>query len=176
MSLAAIDNRLAVHPYYGSTIPPYLRNTDQVSSPRPACRAAGPGPFFYSPGCDRACCYRSLPRRHRPGRRASARRAGGPSRAAPPERRHRHGDRAARCGRRPGRAPGRRAGSPGRHLASAITRGPFWHTPVALQYGCLRSRKAVTPIKSPVPSPAPGAGYWSPALPPWAGLPDGPRP
>ena len=125
MSLAAIDNRLAVHPYYGSTIPPYLRNTDQVSSPRPACRAAGPGPFFYSPGCDRACCYRSLPRRHRPGRRASARRAGGPPRAAPPEHRHRRGDRAARCGRRPGRAPGRRAGSPGRHLASAITPRPF---------------------------------------------------
>jgi len=57
-------------------------------------------------------------------------------------------------------------GSPGRHLASAITPRPFWHIRVALQYGCLRSRKAVTPIKSPVPSPAPGAGYRSPALPP----------
>jgi hypothetical protein len=36
--------------------------------------------------------------------------------------------------------------------------------------------RPVTPIKSPVPCPAPGAGYRSPALPPWAGLPDGPRP
>jgi len=27
-------------------------------------------------------------------------------------------------------------------------------------------------IRSPVPSPAPGAGYRSPVLPPWAGLPD----
>jgi hypothetical protein len=36
--------------------------------------------------------------------------------------------------------------------------------------------RPVTPLKSPVPSPAPGAGYRSPALPPWAGLPDGPRP
>ena len=35
--------------------------------------------------------------------------------------------------------------------------------PVGPQYGCLRSRKAVTPIKSPVPSPLqePGTGAWS---------------
>ena len=154
MSFAAIDNRIgrtSVLRKYDPSRTSVIRI--KFSFPCPACRAAGPGPVLYSPGCDRACCHRSLPRRHRPGRRASARRAGGPPRAAPPEHRHRRGDRAARCGRRPGRAPGRRAGSPGRHLASAITRGPFWHTPVALQYGCLRSRKAVTPIKSPVPSP-----------------------
>jgi hypothetical protein len=36
--------------------------------------------------------------------------------------------------------------------------------------------RPVTPLKSPVPSPAPGAGYRSPVLPPWAGLPAGPGP
>ena len=97
---------------------PYLRLTEvrllrtfvrriKFLSPCPACRAAGPGPFFYSPGCDRACCHRSLPRRHRPVRHAPVRRAGRPPRAAAPEHRHRCGDRAARRGRRPGRAPGR---------------------------------------------------------------------
>ena len=44
------------------------------------------------------------------------------------------------------------------------------------QYGCLRSRKAGSAIRSPVPSPASGAGYRSPVLPPWAGLPGGPGP
>jgi len=67
-----------------------------------------------SPGCDRARadtpegrCHRSLPRHHRPARCAPARRAGRPPRAAPPEHRHRRGDRAARRHRRPGRAASR---------------------------------------------------------------------
>jgi hypothetical protein len=61
------------------------------------------------PGCDRARddtrCRRCL-LRHRPTRCAPACRAGCPPRAAPPEHRHRRGDRAARRCRRPGRAPG----------------------------------------------------------------------
>ena len=61
--------------------------------------------FFYSPGCDRARCHRSLSRRHRPAGRAAAPRAGRPPRSVPPEHRHRRGDRAARRGRRLGRAP-----------------------------------------------------------------------
>ena len=62
MSLAAIDNRIgrtSVFRKYDSSVACVRRM--KFLSPYPACRAAGPGPFFYSPGCDRACCYRSLP-------------------------------------------------------------------------------------------------------------------
>ncbi len=65
----------------------------------PACPATGPGPFLLQSGCDRA-------RHHRPARCVPACRAGRPPRSAPPEHRHRRGDRAARRRRRPGRAPG----------------------------------------------------------------------
>ena len=89
--------------------------------PTVPCR--GNDRFFYSPGCDRARCYRSLPRQHRPVRRAPARRAGCLPRAAPPEHRHRCGDRAARRGRRPGRL---QAGTPSRPPSRGVSapRGP----------------------------------------------------
>jgi hypothetical protein len=61
--------------------------------------ATGLGPILLQSGCDRA-------RRHRPTRHAASCRAGRPPRAAPPEHRHRRGDRAARRNGRPGRAPG----------------------------------------------------------------------
>ena len=48
--------------------------------------------------------------------------------------------------------------------------------PVARSMDVYVRARPVTPIKSSVPSPSPGAGYRSPVLPPWAGLPDGPRP
>ena len=83
----------------------------------------------------------------RPARRAPACRAGRPPRAAPPEHRHRRGDRAARRRRRPGRAPSRcalPAAAPGpacsgRRLRAAVLKPAHARTgetrhPVATPY------------------------------------------
>ena len=87
-----------------------------------------------------------VPSHRRPARRAPACRADRPPRSAPPEHRHRRGDRAARRCHRPGRAPGRRAfpvAAPGpscsrRRLRAAVLitarpgrgrQGPWFTTP-----------------------------------------------
>ena len=111
MSLAAIDNRLAVHPYYGSTIPPYLRNTDQVFVSMPGVSssrartvpstvrivtepaATGPSPAAIDPSG-------TLPYAGQVVRRVLLRR----NIVIDADK---CGDSAARRGRRPGRAPGR---------------------------------------------------------------------
>jgi hypothetical protein len=95
----------------------------------PACPAPDQRRFLLQSRCDRAPrCHRSPPRHHRPERRGPARRAGRPPRAAPPEHRHRRGDRAARRRRRLGRARSRCAlpaaapgpACPGRRLRAAV--------------------------------------------------------
>ena len=84
-----------------------LRVHPAIAPPRPleptaALRAEKgrlQGPILLQTGCDRAC-------RHRPARHAGVCQAGRAARAAPPEHRHRCGDRATRRHRRTGRAPG----------------------------------------------------------------------
>ena len=110
-----------------------------------------PGVIIRQPGCHRPV----PPRRHRPAGRTPARRAGRPPCAAPPEHRHRGGDRAAHRRRRPGRAPGRcafPAAAPGPACSRRRLRAAVLITAHA-RAGEARHPRFTTPRETP-PGPA----------------------